>query len=337
MTALLRETLQRAYGVDPAQTMRIRAGTATTNYHVTDHDGRQWFAKVYRAPADLAHELAAIELAEFARTGGVPVPAVRRTRHGDTIADEPVAMSLWEYVTGAHTAEGGLTGARWPAVGTVLGRLHRHLATHPTASPVLRPGYEVTDLERNRARFDRMISEYSQRKPLPPFEEWVLEAAMQRRALLDRAATILARLPALTAQVIHGDLASPNLMLHGDQVAAVIDFWPHRVRPITWEIARMGCDPRTVLLGDQWLTGLPDLLAAYREEHPRVRLDDLLSTAAVGCAAMLASTYPLTEPLDHPEAVNDSLRAYGRARHEAALAMLERLDDAEEILREHLR
>jgi homoserine kinase type II len=56
----------------------------------------------------------------------------------------------------------------------------------------------------------------------------------------------------------------------------------------------------------------------------------------VGCAYTLASTYPLAEPLDNPRAVDPALRAYGRARHDAALTMLHRLDEAEEVLRDRL-
>jgi homoserine kinase type II len=326
--------------VEPAETVRIRAGTATANYRITDRHGGRWFAKVYRDrdSLDLGRERAAIELAEFARAGGVPVPAVHRTREGALMAEGRVRMSLWEYVCDAETAEGGLTGARWQAVGTVLGRLHRHLATHPAAGPALRPGAGVIDVRRSRARFDRMIEEYGRHDRRPdPFEAWVLDAVRQRRALLDRATAIVARLPRLTEQMVHGDLASPNLMLRGDDVAAVIDFGAPRPRFLTWEIARIGCDPRTVLLGDQWLTGLAELVAAYREEHPAARVDDLLATATVACGAMLASTYPLAEPLDHPEAVDESLRAYARARHHAAFALLERLRDAEALLRDRLR
>ena len=67
------------------------------------------------------------------------------------------------------------------------------------------------------------------------------------------------------------------------------------------------------------------------------RRSDLVSTVAVGCAYALASTYPLAEPLTNPRAVNASLRAYGRARHEAALRMLDHLDEIEERLRDQLR
>jgi homoserine kinase type II len=251
------------------------------------------------------------------------------------VIDERVPMSLWEFVDG-ETAEGGLVGARWAAVGGVLGRLHRRLAEHPAAAPVLRAAVGVRDIGRAWQSFDRIVEGYSGRFGLSPFEAWALEAAKERRALLGRARMILAGLPELTVQVVHGDLASPNLMMCGDAVAAVIDFQAPAPRFTAWEIARIGCDPRTVMLGDEWMSGLAELLVAYREENPAGRLDDLVSTVAVGCAYTLASTYPLAEPLDDPDAVTPSLEVYGRARHDAALVMLERLDEVQDGLRDRL-
>ena len=123
------ELLSVVYDLRPVEIVRIPAGTATINYRVIDDAGDHWFAKVYRDPTRLERERAAVELAEFARAGGVPVPSVRRTRDGELIKDSgPLPMSVWEFVTEAETAEGGLTGDRWPAVGTMLGRLHRRLA-----------------------------------------------------------------------------------------------------------------------------------------------------------------------------------------------------------------
>ncbi|MFD7919650.1 phosphotransferase enzyme family protein [Streptomyces sp. NPDC059740] len=331
-------TLILAYGVHPAEVTQIPVGTATWNYLVTTGSGRRYFAKVYLCHASVAREREAVELAAFARSGGVPVPAVHPTREGALVEKVGrLPMSLWEYVDVAETAEGGLAGARWPAVGTVLGRLHRHLGTHPAAVPRVRDGAEVCDLKRARARFEHLVSEYGRCGRLSPFEEWALDAARQRLALLDRVAVILDGLPALTEQVVHGDLAAPNLLLRGDKVAAVVDFQPPRPRYLAWEVARIGCDPRTVLLGDEWLTGLPALLAAYRDEYPGLPLEDLLCSVAVGCAYTLASTYPLAEPLDDPAAVDAPLEAYGRARHEAALMLLDRLPEVEGVLRDALR
>ncbi|TCC38485.1 aminoglycoside phosphotransferase [Kribbella speibonae] len=327
------DALRDAYGVHAAELHHILAGTNTVNYRVVDENGRRWFAKIYRG--DLERERAAIELTEFARDGEVPVPAVRRTLDRDVLCAR-VPMSLWEFVDG-ETAEGGLAGARWQAVGTVLGRLHRRLAEHPAAPPTRQPAVGVRDVSKAPRSFDRIIDGYASHTRLRPFEQWAWEAAKERRGLLDRASAILAELPVLTVQIVHGDLASPNLMLRGDEVAAVIDFQPPSPRFIAWEIARIGCDPRTVMLGDDWIDGLADLLLAYRGEHPAAHVDDLVSSVATGCAYTLASTYPLAEPLDDPSAVTPSLELYARARHETALVMLERLPDVQDRLRERLR
>ena len=337
LVAAVADGLVVAYGLRSATITRIAAGTATVNFVVGEESGGLWFAKVYRDGAGVERERAAVELAEFARAGGVPVPGVRRTCVGELIADEgSPAMSVWEYIADAETAEGGLTGERWRTVGAVLGRLHRRLANYPAAAPIRVSAGGVRDVERSRDLLDRLISEYGRRSGLSSFELFALEAAQEKRSLLDRVGGILGRLPELTQQIVHGDLASPNLLLRGDEVAAVIDFQPPTSRSVAWEIARIGCDPRTIVLGDQWMTGLPELLVAYREEHPAARPDDLIATVAVGCAYTLASTYPLTEPLDNPDAVDASLEAYGRARHEAALIMLAQLAEVEAVLRDRV-
>jgi Ser/Thr protein kinase RdoA (MazF antagonist) len=330
--------LSVGYDLRPVEVIRIPAGTATINYRVTDDTGGQWFAKVYRDRALLERERAAVELAEFARSGQLPVPSVRRTREGELIKDSgPLPMSVWEFVTDAETAEGGLVGRRWPEIGAMLGRLHRRLAEHAAATPTLRPAAGVYDLDQARARFERLITEYGERGRLDPFGAWAADAVEQRLALLDRVGVILAGLPELTVQIVHGDLASPNLLLRGDEVAAVIDFQPPTPHYLSWEIARIACDPRTVLLGDQWIAGLPELIDAYRDEHPAARPEDLSSLVSVGCAYTLASSYPLAEPLKTTGPVEESLQEYGRARHQAALVLLDRLDDVRELLLDRVR
>ncbi|MEU7159208.1 hypothetical protein AB0A98_22635 [Streptomyces chrestomyceticus] len=93
--AVVAGALGTAYGIRLAAVTRIRSGTATANFHVRDHLGEQWFAKVYRDGADLSQELAALELSRFARDGGLPVPAVRPTLSGDLIARHGrLALSL---------------------------------------------------------------------------------------------------------------------------------------------------------------------------------------------------------------------------------------------------
>ena len=127
----------------------------------------------------------------------------------------------------------------------------------------------------------------------------------------------------MTTQVLHGDLAAPNVLLRGDELAAVIDFQPPSAGYVSWEIARIAYDPRTVVSLPSWPEAAEELLEAYRHANPVTRPDDLGSAIVVGTAYVLASTYPLATILGEPGKADDSLRRYGRARHEAALAMLE--------------
>ena len=73
---------------------------------------------------------------------------------------------------------------------------------------------------------------------------------------------------------------------------------------MSWEIARIACDPRTVMLSDEWRVRLPDLLASYRAENPSIALDDLASTMVIGCAYTVSSSYPLAEPIRNPAGVD---------------------------------
>jgi homoserine kinase type II len=328
--------LNESYGIEVVSVGRIEAGTATDNYVAFGRAGRRWFVKVYRDGRTLPSELEAIELAMFARAGGVPVPAVHHTLDGELVAvlTGKSAVSLWDYIDDAVTAEGELRGARWAAVGTVVGRLHRCLAEHPAASPDQQPAIRLRDLQQARTHFDWLIAQYQARGELNEFETWALQALQHRRSLLPAIASILEALPVLTTQIVHGDLASPNLLLRGDQVAAVIDFQPPRPRFVSWEIARIACDPRTVMLSDEWRTRLPDLLAGYRAENPSVGLDDLACTVAIGCAYTVSSSYPLAEPIHHPGEVEPTLQAYARARHGAALRMLGELNTTPQLRRQ---
>lgn len=313
------------FGIETSQVTRIQAGTASDNFVVTTTIGSRWFVKVYRTPADAPEATAAIALAEFAREGGTPVPVLRRTRRGEALAQgHGLIASVWEFVEDAETAEGGLSGSRWRSAGSTIGRLHRQLATHPAARPTSRSPAELFDLATTTARYDRLIQDYRQLEIADDDDvrSWVGEALIERRALLPQVMRLLRQLPGLTVQILHGDLAAPNVMLRGAQVAAVVDFQPPSPQFLAWEIARLACDPRTLVTNPRWRDELPDFLGAYGETNPGATPDDLAAVLTVGCAYMLASTYPLSALLRRPVTVDDSLRIYGRQRHLAALAML---------------
>ncbi|MER8009678.1 hypothetical protein [Streptomyces sp. NPDC094149] len=64
-----------------------------------------------------------------------------------------------------------------------------------------------------------------------------------------------------------------------------MDFRPPTPGYLAWEIACLGCDPKSVLdnSAENWLTEYTDLPLAYRDANPKAPADDLLSSLRVGC------------------------------------------------------
>jgi homoserine kinase type II len=233
------------YRIAPTVVSEGPEGTATRNYVAEDRAGRRWFVKAYPG--------------EAARADGVPVPAVRRTVSGEVIASAGgLSVSVTEYVAGAETAEGGLSGGRWDAVGEAVGRLHRILARHPAGPPRPVAAREVCDVTRAGRRLEELLDRWAAAPPeTEGFAAWAHGTAARRLAALPEVAARLEKLPdTLTEQIVHGDLASPNLLLRGEAVAAVIDFRPPGHRSAAWEPGRIVLDPRTVLgRPDEWDPG----------------------------------------------------------------------------------
>jgi Ser/Thr protein kinase RdoA (MazF antagonist) len=332
------EILPRFYRITPTVVDRGPVGTATRNYVARDSDGGGWFVKAYPAGAVLDAERQALELGQFARLGGIPVPTVRRTLDGDLIATAgEMALSVAAYVENAETAEGSLFGDRWAAVGETVGRLHRTLARHPAGPPRRVPAREVCDVKRARQRLGRLLARFAERPPASGFPAWARETAARRLDALPAVAAMVEALPtALTVQTVHGDLGSPNLLLRGQRVAALIDFRPPGHRSPVWELGRIVLDPRTVLAEPHWPTGLADAITAYQAANPALPAEELLAVPRVAAAYMACSMYPLSEAVDDPAAVTPELQAYGRNRQAAVVELCERLAEAEEVLHDRL-
>ncbi|MDN3260836.1 phosphotransferase [Streptomyces sp. CSDS2] len=326
------------YRIIPTAVDEGPAGTATRNYVARDSDGARWFVKAYPAGTDLDAERRALELGQFARLGRIPVPVVRQTLDGDLIAAAGgMAVSVAAFVENAQTAEGCLSGARWAAVGETVGRLHRTLARHPAGPPRRVPAREVCDVKRARQRLERLLARFAKTPPVSGFAAWAQETAAQRLDALPAVADMVKKLPTtLTVQTIHGDLASPNLLLHGQRVAALIDFRPPGHRSPAWELGRNALDPRTVLAEPQWPADLAEAVAAYRAANPALLAEELLAVPRIAAGYLACSVYPLSEVVDDPAAVTPELEAYGRNRHAAMTELRDRLPEAEEVLRDLL-
>lgn len=329
------QVLADAYGLAGVRLERVLSGVATVNY-VGDAGGRPAFVKVYLPGTDLVSERAAIELSEFvAADGGVPTTAAVRSTRGDLIhQDERVALSVWEFVSADPASGSGLSVGQMAAVGTVLGRLHRILSTHP-ASPVGPLGVPFCDLDRATRKIEGVLTVLTAGTALDmDFAVWAVEVLRSRLALMPRLRAMLRQLPPLTGQVVHGDLAAPNVLFRGEQVAAIIDFRPPSTRAVAWEVSRLSCDPQTVLRGDEWLRGLCAFVATYREEHPDLPPYDLIGSVRAWVCYSAASAYPFDDLASGRALLPLPLQRYAIDRHRALTAVMDRLEDIEDALRE---
>ncbi|GAA4475598.1 phosphotransferase enzyme family protein [Phytohabitans houttuyneae] len=329
------KALADVYGLAGVGLQRVLSGVATVNFVADADHGRRVFVKAYQPGADLVKERAAIELSEFAAARGVPTARVLRSERGEVLhMGELAAISVWEFVAGQSGEDVGLSQSQMIAVGSVVGHLHRILSVHPAAPRRPETG-TLCDLGKAARKLERVLRELSRGTALDSdFRAWATEVLLWRQALLPRLATMLEHLPALTSQVVHGDLAVPNVLFHDGQVAAVIDFRPPLPRAVAWEVSRLGCDPRTVLRGDDWVRGFAGLATAYREENPQLPDGDLVAAVRAWVCYSGASIYPFDDLVDRRALLPESLQRYAMDRHHALVAVLERLDEAEAVLRE---
>ncbi|MFB6839077.1 aminoglycoside phosphotransferase family protein [Streptomyces sp. NPDC056361] len=362
------------FAVLPTSVVAGPAGTDTQNYIARAESGRHWFVKTYTPATDLAKAEDAAALSEHARLCGVPVaPALYTANENRLIARHPwLAMSVTRFIPHAITADGRLTGRRWEAVGEAVGRLHRGFGrhgfgthgspqhgsprhgfgrhgsprhgfgrqgfgTHGLGPPLIGPRDKSVDMARCKARLEGLLSWYEAAPPVTTFERWAVATAQEKLARLPEVERLLEQVPqAMVSQLVHGDLSGPNVLLKGDSVAALIDFAPPVRRSPVWELGRLALDPRTVLTQPDWPDGLSRLAAAYHHRHPVVGVEELVSVVRLTAAALALSVYPLNTVAAGLGPVTPSLAAYARVRHQASVVLRERLDEAEEVLRERL-
>ena len=319
-----------AYHLPDLWLRRLPHGAATLNYQGRA-TGRRVFVKHYPPGADLAAERAAIDLSRFAGRAGVPTPAVLPARDGSPIHRTPGggAVSVWEWVDGQWSGAPGMTAAQMGTVGVVTGRLHRILATHPASSPHPQTAQQWCHPQRCAHELRALLAVVAGTAHPDAFTVWAGEVLRWRLALLPRIAALLAGLPPLRSQVLHGDLAAPNVLWRGANLAALIDFRPPRARPVCWELGRIGCDPRTVPRED-WPDGVAALVANYHAECPETPTADLRALVPAWVCYTAASVYPFGDLLTGTPLLPDDLRAYAKARQQALTTVLDNLPALDE-------
>lgn len=331
------EMLRSAYALRTDSARRTVEGTDTANFSAETSAGRV-FVKAYRAGADLRGVEAVLRRADYAHNHGVPTPGLFRTTtggllgHTDSAGGDSYACSVWQHLEGE--AASALTADQLVDVGAATGRLHRALAADGGFDGV-GAVVAVPSLDLERARSDwSTILETEGPAPLDGQQcAWLEAVRDDHLALLAKAESLLSTHPAVTHQATHGDLASPNVLIHRGRFLAMIDFGPAGARPVTYDLARIGLDPRTVLATPDWQQSYRAFLAAYAHENPAARAADLWASARYGLIYLVRSTYPFRRLIAHGNDAGDSLWQYGRDRHAALMRMWPHLDVLERVLR----
>lgn len=331
------DMLRREYGLRTDPASRTVAGTDTANFSAETSEGRV-FVKAYRPGSDLRDVEAVLRRAAHAHEQGVPTPRLFRTTTGgllgwtDAAGGHARACSVWQHLEGE--AADALSAEQLVDVGAATGRLHRVLAADGGFDGVS-PAVAVPALDLERARSDwSTILETERHDALDGRQRaWLESVRDDHLALLADAVSLLKTHPPVTHQATHGDLASPNVLVHQGRFQAMIDFGPASAHPVTYDLARIGLDPRTVLATPDWQQSFRAFLAAYARENPGARAADLWASARYGLIYLVRSTYPFRRLIAHGSDAGDSLWQYGRDRHDALMRMWPHLDEFERALR----
>ncbi|MFH0246102.1 phosphotransferase enzyme family protein [Streptomyces sp. HK10] len=330
---VIAEVLEDAYGLPGALLERLPIGQVTVNYRAR-LGRRVLFVKHYQSGADLAAEQAAIGQSRLAGEHRVPVASVLPSIGGQDITQRgPVAVSVWEWRPGT-VVQDGLNPVQQRAAGAVLGRLHNAFADHPAGR---RPSTKLDkwmrpNVGRLEETIDKLLGIAGERAQQDTFDEEALRTLAERHAVLPRIPDLLAGLPPLTSQVLHGDYSAVNLLFDGDELTAVLDFLPPDPFLAAYELGRIAFDVRTVVLDEDWITSGTRLVAAYLETNPHLPTADVTACARAALLQLLTSLYGVKQHYLRPGLLQDDLDEFWLLRHAASMRLLERLDEVEAAL-----
>jgi Ser/Thr protein kinase RdoA (MazF antagonist) len=322
------ELLRMRYGLFPSKVCRLAVGHTTINYRATCTRG-DFFVKRYPTRAELAAEEKGIAMSELAGRNGIPVATPVPSDRGSLIeVGTGLAISVWVWVDAMPVITGFSHTQQW-AAGSALGRLHGVFADYPagrTREPDLASWNRLAEVTRELNHLLRLLTARSE---LNEFDIAAEHDLRRRQATLTAVPAIVAGLPALTTQVLHGDYSAVNLLFRGDTLAAVLDFSPPQPFLVAYELGRIAFDPRVVVLTEDWLARGLTLIQAYVAARPTVAAGDVLGCGRVILLRLLTSLYGIRNHYLCPGPLQDDLDAFWSLRHRAANIMLNQLNDIE--------
>jgi homoserine kinase type II len=193
------------FGVSVASIESLPEGSVNSNFRLTDANGARYFGRIYE---EQDQEGAAAELRLLTELARASVPTTEPLRAGNvllsSVSGKPFALYPW--VDGDILCHSRVTEAHCAAVGRSLAELH--LSTQKV-TPLTGGRFSVEDLF---ARLDRIEKESPEHR----------DASLHIRRRLHHYTPL--RDAALPSGVIHGDLFRDNVLWHGEQIAALIDF-----------------------------------------------------------------------------------------------------------------
>ncbi len=332
-TTRISEILAEAYGLTGVWLRRLD-GQVSVNYQARRPDGQVVFVKHYVDDADLAAAPGVIAQTRLAGQHGVPVATVVPSSVGEPITRQgDIAVSVWEWMPG-HTVEDGLNPAQRTAAGRTLGRIHAAFADHPgsTSPSPKAERWPHPDLTERHATIDQLLTLVEERTEPDAFDRQAAVTLTERRAQLDRLPALLAELPPLHTQLLHGDYGPKNLHFDGDALTAVVDFGPAEPFLAAHELGRIAFDPRSVVHDADWITAGTTLVTAYLDTNPHLPAADVRACARVALLQLATSLYGIEEHYLTPALLQDDLDQFWFLRHQAATRLLDHLDELETAL-----
>ncbi|HUY45679.1 MAG TPA: phosphotransferase [Streptosporangiaceae bacterium] len=223
------------------------------------------------------------------------------------------------------------------AGGATLGRIHAAFAELPASTG---PAPQVTKWRTAsagelRAAISQLLTIIEQRIARGESDTFDTEAA---RTLTERIGEIglipglLAELPDLTAQILHGDYSPVNLLFDGERLSAVLDFRPPDPFLISYDLGRMAFYPNTVARDPGWMNAARTMITAYQDANPGVAAADIQSCARVAFLQLLGSLYGVKQHYLKPGLFQDDLDDFWLLRHRAAGILLSHLADTDALL-----
>jgi homoserine kinase type II len=283
----------------------IAEGVENSNYLVETDQGRFIFT-VYEKRVDLADLPFFFAMIDHLVAKGCPVPPALTTANGDhVIIDDGKAMAMMAFMPGLSVSHP--TPDQANAVGFALGHMHGALADFTLARP------NTLGLDGWIALAARCGDDLDRIQP-----------GLKAR-VADECAFLKAHWPRdLPRSAIHADLFPDNVLMTGDVVGAIIDFyfactdiraWDLAVTHAAWSFSANGCD-YNAQVGEGLIAGYD---AGFGRSDAEVAAFPILARGACLRFLLTRAWDWLNTPADALVTRKDPIAFLHRLNHYAAL------------------